>query len=266
MTIVNHLSIQDIEEECKFSPEVSKRENEIEKEQECSSETKYCNRKVFLSSEENNYTGDPLFLNYLQSTKTFHQTAEKCTNNDLPRKKVLNHWDAIDSVVVVQNEAIEKAFNDQKKKFATEGKVDKYGKVPEHFQFHGTAFENINKIIEENFKIDMTPTHREKAMLFGRGIYLSELPGVSLMYGEGLLLCKIILGKCQKYYPNGQPPPPIPEGFDSRIVVKDGLEVVTVVKKASQILPYSIVNIKQDRIKQVGTLKTSININSTTKI
>ena len=142
ITIVNHLSDEDIEEECTVSSEDSKgkiEEIKNEQEQECSSETKYCNRKVFLSSEENNYTRDPLFLNYLQTTKTFHQTAEKCTNNDLPRKKVLNHWDAINSVVVVQNEAIERAFNDQKKKFATEGKVDKYGKVPEHFQFHGTA-------------------------------------------------------------------------------------------------------------------------------
>ena len=77
------------------------------------------------------------------------------------------------------------------------------------------------------------------------------------MYGESLLLCKVILGKCQKYYPNGQTPPPIPDGFDSRIVIKDGLEVVTVVKNASQILPYSIVNIKEGRIVQAGTLRSS---------
>ena len=172
----------------------------------------------------------------------------------------------MDSIVVVQNQFIEKAFNEQKKRFAAEGKVDKYGKVPELLQFHGTAIENINKIIEENFIIEKTPADREKAMLFGRGIYLSELPGVSLMYGDGLLLCKVILGKCQKYYPNGQTPPPIPDEFDSRIVIKDGLELVTIVKKASQILPYSIINIKEDRVIQTGTLKTNINTNNATTI
>ena len=31
--------------------------------------------------------------------------------------------------------------------------------------------------------------------LFGRGVYLSPLPGVSLMYGDGLLLCRVILGR-----------------------------------------------------------------------
>ena len=27
----------------------------------------------------------------------------------------------------------------------------------------------------------------------------------------GLLLCKVLLGKCQRYHPNGSPPPEIPE-------------------------------------------------------
>jgi len=265
--IVYHFSDQVIPQDLKLTCAATACNEDIKREMkdDCNIDPK-CKRTIFITSEENSYSENPEFVKYIQTSKVFHQVVDKCFNNDLPRKKIIRHWDALESVVVVQNTTIEKAFNDQKKKFASEGKVDKYGKVPEYFQFHGTAFENINKIIEENFKIDMTPTHREKAMLFGRGIYLSELPGVSLMYGEGLLLCKVILGKCQKYYPNGQPPPPIPEGFDSRIVVKDGLEVVTVVKKASQILPYSIINIKQDRIKQMGTLKTSININSTSKI
>lgn len=189
--------------------------------------------------------------------KTFHQKIDKNSNNELPRKKVTNSWDSLESVVHVNNDTIEKDFNEQKKKFTREGKVDKYGKVQEVLLFHGTANESINKIIEDNFVIDKNPAERSKVMLFGRGVYLSELPGVSLMYGEGLLLCKVILGKCQKYYPNGQTPPPIPDGFDSRIVIKDGLEVVTVVKNASQILPYSIVNIKDGRIMQAGTLRSS---------
>jgi len=215
-----------------------------------------CNRTVFVSSEEDNYTDDPNFIHYLRTTKTFHQNIDKNYNNELPRKKVSNPWDSLNSVVHVKNDTIEKAFNELKKKFAREGKVDKYGKVQELLLFHGTSNESINKIIENNFVIDKSPAERSKAMLFGRGVYLSELPGVSLMYGDNLLLCKVILGKSEIYYPNGQTPPPIPDGYDSRIVIKDGLKVVTVVKNSSQILPYSIVNIKEGRIIQAGTLKS----------
>ena len=212
-----------------------------------------CERSVFICSEEQSYMNNKDFMQYLLTIKTFHQNIDKSSNNDLPRKKVMNHWDALDSIVCVKNRSNEDAFNEQKIKFSREGKVDKYGKVPEYFLFHGTANENINMIIEDNFVINHNPSDRSKAMLFGRGIYLSELPGVSLMYGEGLLMCKVILGKCQKYFPNGGTPPPIPEGYDSRIVIKNGMEVVCVVKDPSQILPYSIVNIKPDRIIQTGT-------------
>ena len=45
------------------------------------------------------------------------------------------------------------------------------------------------------------------------------------MYGEKLLLCKVILGKVQFYKPDGSTPPEIPEEFDSRVVLRDGLEV-----------------------------------------
>ena len=56
--------------------------------------------------------------------------------------------------------------------------------------FHGTSWESLNKIAENNFSVDHLPLERGKVMLFGRGVYLSELPGVSLMYGDNLLLCK----------------------------------------------------------------------------
>ena len=45
------------------------------------------------------------------------------------------------------------------------------------------------------------------------------------MYGEKLLLCKVILGKIQFYKPDGSTPPEIPEDFDSRVILRDGLEV-----------------------------------------
>merc|ERR1712029_85657 len=217
-----------------------------------------CDRTVFITSEENSYSSLPQFIFYLMATKIFYQNADKSSNDPkLPRKRIIRHWDSLDSIVHINNQDLERNFESQRQLFENEGKVDKYGNVPELLLFHGTTNENINKIVEDNFNIDILPMNRGKLMLFGTGVYFSELPGVSLMYGESILLCKVLLGKCQKYYPNGLTPPDIPDEFDSRVIVREGLEVVTVVKKPSQILPFCIVNIKKDRIIQTGSLTNS---------
>jgi len=217
-----------------------------------------CNRTVFITSEEHSYISLPQFIFYLMATKFFYQNADKSSNDPkLPRKKIINHWDSLDSIVHINNQDLERKYESQRQLFENEGKVDKYGNVPELLLFHGTTNENINKIVVDNFNIDNLPMNRGKLILFGKGVYFSELPGVSLMYGESLILCKVLLGKCQKYYPNGLTPPEIPEEFDSRVIIREGLEVVTVVKKASQILPFCIVNIKKGRIVQIGSMANS---------
>jgi len=217
-----------------------------------------CDRTVFITSEENSYSSLPQFIFYLMATKIFYQNADKSSNDPkLPRKKIIRHWDSLDSIVHINNQDLERNYENQRQLFENEGKVDKYGNVPELLLFHGTTNENINKIVEDNFNIDILPMNRGKLMLFGTGVYFSELPGVSLMYGESIILCKVLLGKCQKYYPNGLTPPEIPEDFDSRVIIREGLEVVTVVKKASQILPFCIVNIKKGRIVQIGSMANS---------
>merc|ERR1712107_688596 len=78
----------------------------------------------------------------------------------------------------------------------------------------------------------------------------SELPAVSLMYGNGLILCKVLLGHCQDYRPvaTGEQPD-IPQGFDSRqVITKDGSSVIHVVKETPQILPYCVIQLKNDSI------------------
>merc|ERR1711973_294884 len=217
-----------------------------------------CDRTVFIPSEEQSYFNLPQFIFYLMATKIFYQNADKTSNDPkLPRKRIIRHWDSLDSIVHINNQDLERNYERQKQIFENEGKVDKYGNVPELLLFHGTTNENINKIVDDNFNIDILPMNRGKLMLFGKGVYFSELPGVSLMYGESLILCKVLLGKCQKYYPNGLTPPEIPDEFDSRVIIRDGLEVVTVIKKASQILPFCIVNIKKGRIVQIGSMVNS---------
>ena len=133
--------------------------------------------------------------------------------------------------------------------------------------FHGTSVEAVNKIVEAGW----SPVEAGaggggggRRTLFGQGVYLSSLPGVSLMYGEGLVLCKVLLGKTELYHPQGQTPPAIPENYDSREVIRDGLAVINVVSSVEQILPYCIINVKQQLLSQAGNLSASSSTTKTT--
>merc|ERR1711994_1002465 len=122
--------------------------------------------------------------------------------------------------------------------------------------YHGSSLESINKIVSEGFCLDSEPEDaaRRKLMLFGRGVYLSPLPGVSMMYGDGLLLCRVLMGKSEVYHPTGCTPPPIPAEYDSRVVIRDNIAVVIVVKKPQQILPYCIINVDRTLFTQAGNV------------
>ena len=71
-------------------------------------------------------------------------------------------------------------LKEQRQKFARSHKVTEHGRVEERMMYHGSSLENINKIVTEGFCLDAEPEDRErrKLMLFGRGVYLSPLPGV----------------------------------------------------------------------------------------
>merc|ERR1712088_1097204 len=211
-------------------------------------------RTVFYPEQEGCH-GIPEEIHYNIACKEFYQNINRTGSNALPRKVTDRHWDSVKSIVYIRNEKISQDFENQKTKFQQEAKVNEHGRVQERFLFHGSAMENINIIVEKNFAVDVLPRdseRREKSMLFGVGAYLSPLPGVSMMYGDGLLLCKVLLGKSEHYHPTGSTPPPIPAEYDSRIVVRDQTEVVIVVKRPSQILPYCIVNVDRTLFTQAG--------------
>ena len=206
---------------------------------------------MFLPSQEEKLQ-EPEHLHYFKASKLFYQNLMKIKNPALPRKIINEPWNALNSVVYIRNPQLETLFEAMKSKFKSEGKVNAFGDVEETLLFHGTSNENLNQIVENNFSLEHLPAERGKLMFFGRGMYFSQLPGVSLMYGTGLLLCKVILGKCERYFPNGSIPPEIPEACDSRVIIRDGEEIVTVVRQPDQILPYCILHIKQDRIVAAG--------------
>jgi len=199
----------------------------------------------------------PEQIHYNIACKEFYQNISRTASNALPRKATDRPWDCVKSIVYIRNEKISQEFENQKTTFLEEAKVNEHGKVAEKLYFHGSSMENINIIVEENFSLDILPRDsekREKSMLFGAGVYLSPLPGVSMMYGEGLLLCRVLMGKSEVYHPTGCTPPPIPAEYDSRVVIRDNIAVVIVVKKPQQILPYCIINVDRTLFTQAGNV------------
>ena len=107
-------------------------------------------------------------------------------------------------MVYIRNPGLRKQFEEERERLFLEHKVDECCAVRESLLFHGSERDIINTIVEENFTVEhQANCGREKTMLFGRGVYMSPLPGVSMMYGHTLLLCKDLLGKFQIYHPTG---------------------------------------------------------------
>ena len=106
--------------------------------------------------------------------------------------------------------------------------------------FHGTDEKNIDSIVKDN--LSMTKKHRG---VYGSGIYFSEFPDVSLGYGKGLLLCRVLPGKpydCPGAM-NGQP---LQIGYDSHRVQKDkdGMGQMLVIFNEDQILPCYVIHLE----------------------
>merc|ERR1712183_1020912 len=153
-------------------------------------------RTVFYPEQEGCHD-IPEAIHYNIACKEFYQNINRTGSQALPRKVTDRHWDSVKSIVYIRNDKIAQDFENQRAKFLEEGKVNEHGRVEERFFFHGSSSQNINIIVEQNFSLDLLPRNsekREKSMLFGVGVYLSPLPGVSMMYGDGLLLCKVLRG------------------------------------------------------------------------
>ena len=158
-----------------------------------------------------------------------------------------NPEDAVSSFDFIKNPGLEELYVQQKEIFRKEGRETR-----EVYLFHGTAVANIDSILEENLSPNFASEHRgmDKKTAFGKGIYLSQYPAVSLMYGNGLILFKVLLGNCELFTPKPlSKQPEIPEIFDSREVrASDGSSVIHVVKKPSQVLPYCLVQFNNESL------------------
>ena len=158
-----------------------------------------------------------------------------------------NPHDAVSSFDFVKNQSLEEAYTRQREIFRNEGKA-----IREVFLFHGTAVANVDSILRENLSLELSSEQqgKERKRFFGEGIYFSQYPAVSLMYGNGLILFKVLLGNCELFTPKPlSKQPEIPEIFDSREVrAPDCSSVIHVVKKPSQVLPYCVVQFKNEAL------------------
>ena len=89
----------------------------------------------------------------------------------------------IDSIDFVFNQNLQKKFDDKQSEF-------KKKKIQHDYvlAYHGTEPTNIDSILKTNLNIKKREAH-------GPGYYFSEFPNVSLGYGTGLIVFKVLNGK-----------------------------------------------------------------------
>ena len=125
---------------------------------------------------------------------------------------------AIKAIKYIENETVRGAFNNCKSRFLASG-------IPngERLVFHGTSAK-LESIIEQSLKLSKC-----KRCVHGFGIYFSEyvsrrselipfiipdlrFPSVSEVYGQHLLLCRVMVGNT--YQGNEMK---IPDGYNSKV-------------------------------------------------
>jgi len=137
---------------------------------------------------------------------------------------------SIKSIKYIENENLRGRFNSCKSYFLSRG-------IPngERLAFHGTSA-NLDSIIKDNLQLS-----RCKRFAFGKGIYFSEFPETSQIYGKHLLLFRVMLGN--PYHGHELT---IPEQFQSKIVRpnQEGKASMIIIDKEEQILPAFIIELE----------------------
>jgi len=203
----------------------------------CSPRSNECKIFPFYPDKYHSFEETNVSHFYTASSQFYKMSLQ---NPPITAKQINNPFHAIRSIEYIENEGNTEKYRHCKKLFSK--KSDKCGK--EILLFHGTNVQNIDSIFTTNFNIDKSPVDRRKMMAYGRGVYLSEFPGVSLTYGAGLVLCKVLLGSVETISMDGPRTQVIGETFDSREVVKDGVTTMYVIKNTDQILPYCVINLQ----------------------
>eukprot|EP00092_Neocalanus_flemingeri_P058148 GFUD01069246.1.p1 GENE.GFUD01069246.1~~GFUD01069246.1.p1 ORF type:complete len:434 (+),score=85.63 GFUD01069246.1:341-1642(+) len=204
-----------------------------------------CRTFPFYPSKFHNFKEANVFHFYAASNQFYKMVLNK---PPIRARSINNPSQAIQSIEYIENELSTERY--QQCKALLREKSDQCAQ--EILLFHETDLNNIESIFNNNFNLDSSPLNRPKAMIFGRGIYMSEFPGVSLNYGKGLMLCKVLTGCTEtiSIHDYSARTAVIPDQFDSREVVKDGVAVMHVIKNSDQILPYCVINLHNQENKE----------------
>eukprot|EP00483_Globobulimina_turgida_P009315 UN09334 len=100
----------------------------------------------------------------------------------------------ITEVEYIINPKLIKNFETKKKKLMKKNKCDE-SKLNIILAWHGTKQSNVKNIVKNNFSLNKVSVNTGNKGYYGCGIYFSEFANISQAYGDGLLLCKVMLGK-----------------------------------------------------------------------
>ena len=177
---------------------------------------------------------DPFEMQYCYAESHFRRMAAKSTPPLGP------HEATITSIDVVVNKDLERKFEATRQLFRSRRIPDQ-----EILAYHGTASANIASIVKTNLQLSYA-----RRQAYGRGNYFSEFPRVSLAYGDGLLLCRVLPGK--EYVDSGGGN--IPPGYNSKKVLLGGQAAgaavanasgeMVIVENSDQILPCFVIHRK----------------------
>ena len=96
----------------------------------------------------------------------------------------INDRSFVQEIKYYENDRLLEQFQACKAKFAAQGIPTK-----ERLVFHGTSVDKVSSIMEEGFLLSKC-----KRFAMGYGIYFSEFPDISKVYGKALLLCRVLVG------------------------------------------------------------------------
>ena len=187
-------------------------------------------KKNMTASRSVNFQ-DPYEMYYNFAESHFRRMAAS-SKPPLPQSKA-----TISSIDIVINKDLEDKFKATKKMFKSQGIPDK-----EILAYHGTDPNNIDSILKSNLQLSYA-----KRQAYGKGNYFSEFPAVSLGYGQGLLLCRILPGKEYVDSTNCD----IPQEYNSKKVLKSQLTGVSaanasgdmiIIENSDQILPFFVIH------------------------
>ena len=160
----------------------------------------------------------------------------------------------IENIFKVNNESLSDDYAEASKELEK-----KLGEKPrEELLFHGTSEKAVASIIKDNFNMHEIPNdsgfdgvQRPKRSQYGKGIYFTSSSAKSLLYGNVIIVCKVLLGKCEiNSYDKIENQKEIPAEYDSRrLFHKDDKEnYICIVKDIDHINPSFVITLKNKQL------------------